>query len=304
MRETQERSSSCRKAFSASLVSEVGSHLLALAIVILMLACSPSTGSSRPSSPLPLITTCKGVHVAPSTDLQALMDANPPRTTFCFGPGLYLLSGTIHTADRLPILDLRAGAVIDGQNGGFFAIDGQISPANQPGTVVLGCNTGQSRTNSSMETASRSGLTGRRHSGRRSTRRSSLHLVADRTRQLPGCAAAAVCDRVAHHGPGLRPGSPGSGARAARLAAAIFWLYPGLIFANTLLLTETVFTFWLVAFVLLLVRLIQAEPDDAAWLLAIGAGAALGCSALTRSVLWPLPALLCPLLVWLLSGSW
>ena len=28
--------------------------------------------------------------------------------------------------------------MIDGQNGGFFAIDGQFSPANQPGTVVLG----------------------------------------------------------------------------------------------------------------------------------------------------------------------
>jgi 4-amino-4-deoxy-L-arabinose transferase-like glycosyltransferase len=93
-------------------------------------------------------------------------------------------------------------------------------------------------------------------------------------------------------------------ARAARLAAAAFWLYPGLIFANALLLTETMFTFWLVAFLFLLVRLIQREPSADAWPLAIGAGAALGFSALTRSVLWPLPIVLCPLLVWLLAGSW
>ena len=95
-----------------------------------------------------------------------------------------------------------------------------------------------------------------------------------------------------------------SGVRTARGAAAIFWLYPGLIFASTLMLTETVFTFWLVAFVLLLVRLVQADSGDSVSLIAIGTGAALGFSALTRSVLWPLPVLLCPLLVWLLSGSW
>jgi len=30
------------------------------------------------------------------------------------------------------------GAVIDGQNGGFIGIDGQVGPAGQPGTVILG----------------------------------------------------------------------------------------------------------------------------------------------------------------------
>ena len=78
------------------------------------------------------------MHVAPGADLQALIDANPPRTTFCFAAGLYRLSGTIETGNKFPTLDLRAGAVIDGQNGGFIGIDGPDGPADQPGTVILG----------------------------------------------------------------------------------------------------------------------------------------------------------------------
>jgi parallel beta-helix repeat protein len=78
------------------------------------------------------------VQVAPGANLQARIDANPPRTTFCFAKGLYVLSGTIMTRDRFPALDLRAGAVIDGQNGGFIGIDGPDGPANQPGTRILG----------------------------------------------------------------------------------------------------------------------------------------------------------------------
>ncbi len=81
-----------------------------------------------------------------------------------------------------------------------------------------------------------------------------------------------------------------------RLAAAICWLYPSLIFSNFLILTETLFTFLLMAFVLLVVRLVQ-EPRPAG---AILCGIALGLAALTRSVLWPVPLLLCPLLLVLL----
>jgi hypothetical protein len=81
---------------------------------------------------------CRGVRVRPSTDLQALIDAKPRRTTFCFAKGLYLLSGTIGTGQKFPTLDLRAGAVIDGQNGGFTGIDGSDPPANKPGTTILG----------------------------------------------------------------------------------------------------------------------------------------------------------------------
>jgi hypothetical protein len=78
------------------------------------------------------------VQVSPGDNIQALIDANPARTTFCFAQGVYRLSGTIATGDRFPTLDLRAGAVIDGNNGGFIGIDGPDAPVNQRGTVVLG----------------------------------------------------------------------------------------------------------------------------------------------------------------------
>jgi 4-amino-4-deoxy-L-arabinose transferase-like glycosyltransferase len=84
--------------------------------------------------------------------------------------------------------------------------------------------------------------------------------------------------------------------RTGCYAAAICWLYPSLIFFNFLILTETLFTFLLIAFVLLTVRLLQSPTAG----VAAGAGVALGLAALTRSVLWPVPLILCPLLLWLL----
>lgn len=82
------------------------------------------------------------------------------------------------------------------------------------------------------------------------------------------------------------------GAAVGWIAAAFFWLYPSLIFFNYLILTETLFTFLLVTFVLLSVMLVQAPR---AWI-AVLCGISLGLAALTRSVLWPLPLVLCPLL--------
>jgi hypothetical protein len=83
-------------------------------------------------------TTCQGVRVTPTANLQSLIDANPPRTTFCFAQGLYRLSRSIQTRDKFPVLDLRAGAVIDGGNGGFSGIISSDPPPGQPGVRVLG----------------------------------------------------------------------------------------------------------------------------------------------------------------------
>ena len=81
-------------------------------------------------------------------------------------------------------------------------------------------------------------------------------------------------------------------------AAAACWLYPSLIFFNMLILTETLFTCLLVAFVLLAVLLVQTPRAG----FAIGCGLALGLATLTRSILWPLPLILCPLLAVLIRG--
>jgi parallel beta-helix repeat protein len=95
----------------------------------LLTAADPAEASS---------STCRGVQVRPGTNLQALIDAKPRGTTFCFAKGLYRLSSGIWTGDKFPRLDLRAGAVIDGQNGGFTGINGSDPPADRPGTTILG----------------------------------------------------------------------------------------------------------------------------------------------------------------------
>jgi len=60
------------------------------------------------------------------------------RTTFCFAGGVYRLSRTLWTNDKFPILDLRAGAIIDGQNGSFVGINGADAPPGQQGQTILG----------------------------------------------------------------------------------------------------------------------------------------------------------------------
>lgn len=88
-------------------------------------------------------------------------------------------------------------------------------------------------------------------------------------------------------------------AAAGRYAAAIYFLYPSFVFFNFTILTETLFTLLLMTFVLLAVMVVQ-KPRA---LTALLCGLTLGLAALTRSVLWPLPLILCPLLAVLLRGS-
>jgi 4-amino-4-deoxy-L-arabinose transferase-like glycosyltransferase len=71
----------------------------------------------------------------------------------------------------------------------------------------------------------------------------------------------------------------------ALAAAAIHCLYPSLIGATNLVLTETLFTLLVCAFLILVQRHVQAPSR---WTLA-AAGVVLGLAALTRSVLWLFP---------------
>ncbi len=80
-------------------------------------------------------------------------------------------------------------------------------------------------------------------------------------------------------------------ARTALVAAAVTAFYPALIFDNMMALSESLFTILVVAALLALVRLVRA-PDLAR---STGAGILLGLAALTRSVLWPFPLVLAPL---------
>ena len=87
--------------------------------------------------------------------------------------------------------------------------------------------------------------------------------------------------------------------RVAFLAAGIFCFYPTLLAFNYLLLTEVLFTFLLTLFVLGYVVLVQTGKIS----IALGTGCALGLAALTKSILWPFPILLCPLAFFMLTGS-
>ena len=77
--------------------------------------------------------------------------------------------------------------------------------------------------------------------------------------------------------------------RVALLAASGLCLYPSLLAFNVFILTEVLFTFLLTSTVLGVAILLRKENTWAA----LGSGIALGLGALTRSVLWPFPAILC-----------
>jgi 4-amino-4-deoxy-L-arabinose transferase-like glycosyltransferase len=71
-------------------------------------------------------------------------------------------------------------------------------------------------------------------------------------------------------------------------AAGLFCFYPSLLGQNNLLLTEALFTFWLIAACLAAARFFRTE--SLAWL--AGAGVLVGLASLTRAVLWLFPPVL------------
>ena len=82
-------------------------------------ACATPTGTptATPSPSRPV----RGSPVGPHDDLQAAIHTDPPRTTFC-SRKVCISSPARWDRDQLPRLDLRAVAVVDGQNGGFVGI--------------------------------------------------------------------------------------------------------------------------------------------------------------------------------------
>jgi 4-amino-4-deoxy-L-arabinose transferase-like glycosyltransferase len=81
--------------------------------------------------------------------------------------------------------------------------------------------------------------------------------------------------------------------RVGLIAASLFCFYPSLVVYDFLILSEVLFTFLLTLTVAACVQLLK----DSSFSAAAVAGSALGLAALTRSVLWPFPLLLCPMIL-------
>jgi Right handed beta helix region len=112
-------------------------RLASASVLVLFASIGATKAIATPQDP-PLGPACHGVQVEPGDHLQRLIDRHHRRSTFCFAPGVYQLSGTVSTGSKFPRLDLRAGAVIDGQDRAFPGITGADAPRDQRGTVILG----------------------------------------------------------------------------------------------------------------------------------------------------------------------
>jgi parallel beta-helix repeat protein len=112
-------------------------RLISALALVLFASLGAIKATATPQDP-PRGPACHGVQVAPGDDLRRLIESHHRGSTFCFASGLYQLSETVWTGSKFPRLDLRAGAVIDGQNGAFVGINGADAPPDQRGTVILG----------------------------------------------------------------------------------------------------------------------------------------------------------------------
>ncbi|HEV3237320.1 MAG TPA: glycosyltransferase family 39 protein, partial [Gemmataceae bacterium] len=81
--------------------------------------------------------------------------------------------------------------------------------------------------------------------------------------------------------------------------AGLYAFYPSLLGYNNLILTETLFTFLFVSTCYLLIHALQTH--SLGWLMA--GGLVMGLTALTRSVLWLFPPVLCLFLLFAWKGS-
>ena len=82
-------------------------------------------------------------------------------------------------------------------------------------------------------------------------------------------------------------------------AAGLVTFYPALVVAQSLILTETLFACLVLAMTACVVSVLRRPRP----LVALSAGVTLGLAALTRSILYPFPVVLVPLLLWWTPAS-
>jgi hypothetical protein len=102
-----------------------------LALAVLLLAAV----LTAPATPARAAPPCRGIAVGPGANVQALFDANPPGTTFCFRRGTYVVAQPLVPKNSVSLVG-AAGAVLSGTDVTAAAVVGY--PARTTGVTVRG----------------------------------------------------------------------------------------------------------------------------------------------------------------------
>jgi parallel beta-helix repeat protein len=114
--------------------------LLSLILAFGMLVFELTAASSAPASAsrdLSPTTSCNGVRVVPTDDIQAMLDARPSHTTFCFQAGTYVLKSKVIPKSYDSLIGLP-GAVLTGMDTYAAGIKGYGGSAGQHDVTIRG----------------------------------------------------------------------------------------------------------------------------------------------------------------------
>ena len=112
------------------------SLILASGVLVFQLTPASSAPASPPHSLSPK-TSCTGVTVVPTDDVQAMLDAHPTDTTFCFQPGSYVLTGKVFPKSFDSLIGLP-GAVLTGLDTFAGGIKGYGGTTGQHDVTIRG----------------------------------------------------------------------------------------------------------------------------------------------------------------------
>jgi parallel beta-helix repeat protein len=110
--------------------------ILASGVLVFQLTPASSAPAPAPRSLSPT-ASCSGVRVVPTDDIQAMLDARPTGTTFCFQAGTYVLTSFIFPKTRDRLIGLP-GAILTGQDTYAGGIKGYGGSTGQHDVTVRG----------------------------------------------------------------------------------------------------------------------------------------------------------------------
>jgi parallel beta-helix repeat protein len=110
--------------------------ILASCVLVFQLTPASSALALAPRAPSPT-TSCTGVTVLPTDDIQAMLDAHSTATTFCFQPGTYVLQNKVFPKSYDTLIGLP-GAVLTGMDTYAAGIKGYGGSTGQHNVTIRG----------------------------------------------------------------------------------------------------------------------------------------------------------------------